>query len=63
VTFIRQLLGETSAQDLLVQADLAWIRNSCPPGLTMSGEMEILLALVIFDGYALFPSDRERRTR
>jgi hypothetical protein len=28
----------------------------------MKPEMEILLALVIFDGYALFPNERERHT-
>jgi hypothetical protein len=29
----------------------------------MSPETEILLALVIFDGYALFPNERERHTQ
>ena len=28
--------------------------------MKMSPEMEILLALVIFDGYTLFPNERER---
>ena len=61
MTIIRQLLGERTPQDLLAQADLEWVRNSCPSGMKMSPEMEILLALVIFDGYKLFPSVRERK--
>ena len=60
MTIIRHLLGEPSPQDLLAKADLDWVRASCPSGTKMSPEMEMLLALVIFDGYKLFPSECER---
>ena len=57
-----ELTGAPNPESPRARRNLQSIRDSCPPGLTMKPEMEILLALVIFDGYALFPNERERHT-
>lgn len=60
-TVIRKLLGEPSRDELLAKADVEYVRATS--GKPISQEMTVILALVLFDGYTLFPTERERRCR
>jgi hypothetical protein len=46
--------------EISAAVEVAMIRNS-PGGRDLSDEMVLLLVLVVFDGYMLFPDSDERR--
>ena len=52
------ILNGPSPEDRTARARLEWVQASSAKPI--SEEMTRLLCLVIFDGYALFPHERER---